>query len=281
MATYKADIIAYMSNGMLSTNDAGATPPCIQNIAPQSGSASGGTTVTLSGSFQVASGNTVTVGGNNATVVSESLTSISITTPAGTAGAADIVLTNANGSSTYSGSTANGWTYTSDTLPAVLDRQGVCDAIAQLLKGDTSTLYGTGKLVSIIDSDPTKYYQARVDRSRPFAIYLWAEQNDTGEGRMQNVDDAYSVDLRYVGSGMQVNNIMAQLDNAHETVKNIVRSEMWDGNYLSGYHTDSDATVLDIVVSSSTLSAPEETETGELIFNVEGAITILVNKLKA
>ncbi len=74
-----------------------AAPPTLSGITPASGPTAGGTTVTLSGSGFVA-GATVTFGGtvaSSATVASA--TSITATTPARTAGAVDVVVTNPDG----------------------------------------------------------------------------------------------------------------------------------------------------------------------------------------
>ncbi len=82
-------------------------PPAISSINPPSGSTAGGTVVQINGSGFI-SGSTVTIGGVSATgVVINSSTSITATTPAGTSGAADVVVTNTNGTGTLTG----GFTY--------------------------------------------------------------------------------------------------------------------------------------------------------------------------
>ncbi len=81
------------------TPDIGAfeyTPagPTISGVSPNQGYSTGGTAITITGTGFV-SGATVTVGGASATnVVVVSATSITATTPAGTVGAADLVVTN-------------------------------------------------------------------------------------------------------------------------------------------------------------------------------------------
>ena len=83
------------------------SPPAISSISPPSGSTLGGTAVQISGSG-FAADSTVTIGGTSATgVVVNSDTSISAVTPVGAAGAADVVVTNDNGTATLSG----GFTY--------------------------------------------------------------------------------------------------------------------------------------------------------------------------
>ena len=82
--------------------------PTVTGISPSSGTTLGGTSLTITGTNFV-SGATVTVGGTAATGISVvSTTSITATTPAGTAGAQNVVVTNPDG---QSGSLSGGFTY--------------------------------------------------------------------------------------------------------------------------------------------------------------------------
>ncbi len=82
-------------------------PPSISTISPTTGPAAGGTAVTISGSnFTGATG--VTFDGTAGTALTvNSASSITVTTPAGTTGPADVVVTTPNGSATKTG----GFTY--------------------------------------------------------------------------------------------------------------------------------------------------------------------------
>lgn len=85
-------------------------PPTLSAIAPTQGPTSGGTAVTLTGT-NLQAGATVTIGGSAATNVSVvSATQLSATTPAGTAGAKAVVVTNPDG---QSATLARGFLYTS------------------------------------------------------------------------------------------------------------------------------------------------------------------------
>jgi len=82
--------------------------PTVTSVSPAAGAPAGGTAVTIAGTL-FATGATVTFGGNPATnVVVVSGTSITATTPAGTAGAVTVTVTNPGA---QSGSLANGFTY--------------------------------------------------------------------------------------------------------------------------------------------------------------------------
>ncbi len=94
-----------LANGY--TYTAGTTT--VTAISPTSGTTNGGTVVNITGTNFV-SGATVSLGGTAATNVSVvSSNSITATTPAHTAGAVSVVVTNSNG---QSGTLANGYTYT-------------------------------------------------------------------------------------------------------------------------------------------------------------------------
>ena len=92
-----------------------APPPSVSGVSPNSGSTSGGTSVTVSGAnFQT--GATVSFGGANATGVSvQNSSTILATTPAGAAGAVDVVVTNPDG---QSATLASGYTYSQSVPPS-------------------------------------------------------------------------------------------------------------------------------------------------------------------
>jgi len=83
-------------------------PPTVTGISPNNGPVAGGTSVTITGTtFYPAP--SVTIGGNAATSVNRvSSTQITCTTPAGSAGAKDVVVTNQD---SQSGTLTAGFTY--------------------------------------------------------------------------------------------------------------------------------------------------------------------------
>ena len=104
MATFRAR----GTSGQGSGNPA----PAVSAISPNTGTANGGTAVTVTGTGFL-SGATVTIGGTAATGVTvASSTSIKATTPAHAAGATDVVVQNTDN---QSGALSGGYTYTSST----------------------------------------------------------------------------------------------------------------------------------------------------------------------
>ncbi|CAN2193358.1 IPT domain containing protein [Candidatus Nanopelagicaceae bacterium] len=80
-----------------------STPvPAINSLSITEGTTAGGTSTVISGT-NLDTATSATVDGNRATIVSNSSTAISITTPAGTEGAKNVVVTTAGGSATIVG----------------------------------------------------------------------------------------------------------------------------------------------------------------------------------
>ena len=93
-------------------NSASNPAPTVTGIGPSSGTANGGTPVTITGTGFL-SGATVKLGGTTATNVTvTSSSTITATTPAHAAGTVDVVVTNTDG---QSGTLSGGYTYTSST----------------------------------------------------------------------------------------------------------------------------------------------------------------------
>ncbi|MCI0342429.1 MAG: IPT/TIG domain-containing protein [Planctomycetales bacterium] len=113
-----------LGSGFTYGTPAGA--PVVTNVSPAFGPPAGGTAITLTGTNFV-SGATVTIGGNPATsVVFASATQLTAVTPAGSAGAQTVIVTNPSG---LAGSLGNGFTYGSPpasppTLTAVVPAAG-------------------------------------------------------------------------------------------------------------------------------------------------------------
>src|ERR1019366_6300280 len=95
-------------SGSLSSGYTYVVAPAVTSVSPNNGPAAGGAAVTITGA-NFATGATVTFGGTAATnVVVVNSTTITATTPAGSAGAVTVTVTNPGG---QSGSLANGFTY--------------------------------------------------------------------------------------------------------------------------------------------------------------------------
>ncbi len=109
--------------------------PTITNVSPATGSTAGGTAITITGTGFV-NGATVKVGGTSATnVVVASSTSITATTPAGTAGAKDVTVTNTDSGQVAS---TDAFTYTA----SVVNPEGATTVPATAITSSNATLNG-------------------------------------------------------------------------------------------------------------------------------------------
>ena len=109
--------------------------PTITSVAPSHGPATGGTSAIISGS-NLASASSVTIGGVTAAITAGSATSLTVTTPVGAAGSADVVVTTVGGSATDTG----GYTYVSSpTVTSVAPSHGP-------VTGGTSVIIGGNNL---------------------------------------------------------------------------------------------------------------------------------------
>jgi hypothetical protein len=135
------NIVVTNTDGQSGTLTNGFTyngPPTVTAISPVSGSAAGGTAITITGTGFV-SGATVSLGGTAATGVTVvSATSITATTPAHAAGSVNVVVTN---SDSQSGTLTNGFTYNPPpTVTAIAPVSGPATG------GTSVTITGTGFL---------------------------------------------------------------------------------------------------------------------------------------
>ena len=128
-----------LNNGY--TYTASNPAPTITSITPNTGGAAGGTSVTIMGTGFL-TGATVTLGGTAATNVNVvGGTSITATTPAHTAGAVSVVVTN---SDTQAGTLNNGYTYSaSNPAPTITSITPNTGAVSG---GTSVTVTGTGFL---------------------------------------------------------------------------------------------------------------------------------------
>jgi hypothetical protein len=147
---YKLAAVKSGIEGALS-NEVSASPysyaaPTVTAISPNSGSASGGTAVTITGTGFV-SGSTVSIGGANATGVTfGSSTSLTATTPARSSGAQNVVVTNPDG---QTGTLASGFTYLAAACVGDCYLEGSSPNFAQDLAIGTERLGPSGTTLTL------------------------------------------------------------------------------------------------------------------------------------
>jgi uncharacterized delta-60 repeat protein len=266
---YKLAAVKSGVEGALS-NEVSAAPysyaaPTVASISPNSGSANGGTVVTITGAGFV-SGATVSIGGVNATAVTfVSGTSLTAIVPAGSIGSQNVVVTNPDG---QTGTLVGGFTYSNMSkvylggvflstdpdlvaVPSVarLNSNGVLDS------GFTVGTGFTGVVNTIaVQSDGKILAGGTFTSYNETTIYRIARLNSNG-----TLDDGFNV-----GTGFQntVNRIVVQSDGKilvgggftsyNGTSRNFIARLNSDGTLDSGFNvgTGFQNTVNTIVVQS-------------------------------
>ena len=159
-----------------------------------------------------------------------------------------------------------------------LDRDGISTAIAELLRDD-SILFGPSGFLQIIEGDPKKFSNAKVDAKRNrFALYIWAEGQDSISIRSQNKDVLFSLSMRFEGLDINITAGIRNVEDAYERSMLLIDKQMWDGQYLTQYYTDETASVINMESGGSTLPPPEELDGNLFITEVEGAATVEINR---
>jgi hypothetical protein len=156
--------------------------PTVTSVSPNNGPVAGGTAVTITGT-NFATGATVTFGGAAATnVVVVSSTSITATTPAGTAGAVTVTVTNIG---SQSGGLANGFTYNAS----------VAIGFAQVASSDPQSSTAT---VSV------SYPAAQTAGDLNVVVVGWNDTTSTVQSVKDTLGNTYNLAVGpTVGTGMQ------------------------------------------------------------------------------
>ncbi len=173
-----------LTNGYTYRNPA----PTVTSITPNTGTTAGGTSVTIAGTGFVA-GATVSLGGTAATAVNVvSSTSITATTPAHAAGAANVVVTN---SDAQAGTLTNGYTYTTSTGGGPITFVQVKSATPQTASASVAVTYpiaqtlGNLNIVAVGWNDTTSTVSGITDTRGN--TYVLAIGPTTGTGLRQSI----------------------------------------------------------------------------------------------
>jgi hypothetical protein len=172
-ATAAVGILLFSASGCGSSGGAGGTGPTVTNVDPNSGLASGGTAVIITGT-NFEDGATVKFGSVAATFVGfNSPTSLSASTPAGSAGAVGVTVTNPDG---QSATLPGGFTYISTAceVPATVTTSTTLDTSCVWTVLQTVIVGGTGNPVLTILPGTTLIF------ARGAALRVGADGNPGG-----------------------------------------------------------------------------------------------------
>ena len=194
-------------NTILPKEGGNPTPPSISTVAPNTGSTTGGTAVTISGA-NFASGATVSFGGATATNVNvTSSTMITASTPAHPAGVVSVTVTNPGG---QGGTLANGFTYiTANTMPQF-------GRVFVLVEENHS-------FANVIGSSVMAYLNNLANRYGLATNYYANTQPSIGNYFMLTTGQIITNDSNFSGT-VTVDNIVRQLTLAGKTWKSYAES---------------------------------------------------------
>jgi hypothetical protein len=157
-----------------------------------------------------------------------------------------------------------------------LDRNGVCDMLRDCLQADTTTLYGTSKLVQTISSSWTDYDSAGADTIKPFRLFLYCPLKSPSEVRAQNSDDEYVVNMRIEGYKIDPETAVATIDDIDAQVELLINNQMYGGQMFTAYFTDSNAQVLDAEYQTGELTAEKQGD--KIVVECAGTIIVKINR---
>ncbi|HET6854716.1 MAG TPA: IPT/TIG domain-containing protein, partial [Pyrinomonadaceae bacterium] len=159
--------------------------PAVSSVSPNSGSTSGGTSVTITGS-NFASGAAVKFDSTAATNVNVvNSTTITATTPAHAAGAANVVVTNAD---SQSGTLPSGFTYTTIVTETVLLEDDFNDNALASAKWSSNNLFSGFTDASVLTREITQQLQI----GSLFAGQSGSHYNGIRSSNTYNFSGAYS-----------------------------------------------------------------------------------------
>ncbi len=164
-----------------------------------------------------------------------------------------------------------------------LNRQGLSDMLRDCLKTDTATLYGSGKLLQGIYSDPVKFSKAKTNKTSPYKLYIWAANATLPVDQMQCSYDPYVLNLKFEANG-NITNIKTAVDNidlAVEQVKELIRVQVFGGLMFQDYYTDTNGdTLQSAVIAGGDLEEPETDENNNTIIECINSIEALVRRVR-
>ena len=156
-------------------------------------------------------------------------------------------------------------------------RDTASNMLVNMLKADTDTLYGTGRLVQVITNDWSLFEKAKIDVNNSYKIFIkMSSKSKLESGRFQCTDEAYVADYRVEGLHTKPDTIAGKLADIDERISKLIDLQFFNGDMFTDYYTDSKVTVYDVVFDNSGLGV--ENRNNKVIAECEGAITILINR---
>ena len=234
-----------------------AAAPTVSSVSGTSGTSAGGTAITITGT-NFLSGATVTVGGAACTSVTVvSATSITCTTPAGSAGAQDVVVTNTD---TQSATLSGGFTYiappSATATPAVATAS---DSGSSNSDGVTSDNTPTISVGSATNGNTVTVTATKAGSANVTCTFTATAQSSCDLGTL--ADGTWSVTSTQTNSGVTsaASSAMSMtIDTARPTVSSFSSTKA-DGTYGIGTTINITATMSETVADGASITVTLDT----------------------
>ena len=246
-------------------------PPTVTSISPTSGTTAGGTSVTITGTNFI-SGTTVTIGGSSCTsVVVVSSTSITCTTPAGTAGAQDVVVaTGVSPNATLAG----GFTYVvPPAAPATPDLATASDSGSSSSDDVTSDNTPTISVGSATNGNTVTVTATKSGQTNVTCTFTATAQTGCDLGTL--VDGVWSVTAKQTASGIDsaaTSALSITVDATRPTVTSF-SSPKPNGTYGIGTTIDITATISEDIAVGASITVT--LDTGDTVLLTRATATTL------
>ena len=246
-------------------------PPTVTSISPTSGTTAGGTSVTITGTNFVA-GATVTIGGSSCTsVVVVSSTSITCTTPAGTAGAQNVVVaTGVSPNATLAG----GFTYVAPpSAPATPDLATASDSGSSSTDDITSDNTPTISVGSATNGNTVTVTATKSGQTNVTCTFTATAQTGCDLGTL--VDGIWSVTAKQTNSGIDsaaTSALSITVDATRPTVTSFSSTKS-NGTYGIGTTVNITATLSEAVADGASITVT--LDTGDTVVLTKATSTTL------
>jgi len=246
-------------------------PPTVTSISPTSGTTAGGTSVTITGTNFI-SGATVTIGGSSCTsVVVVSSTSITCTTPSGTAGSQDVVVaTGVSPNATLAGR----FTYVAPpAAPATPDLATASDSGSSSTDDITSDNTPTIPVGSATNGNTVTVTATKSGQTNVTCTFTATAQTGCDLGTL--VDGVWSVTAKQTASGIDsaaTSALSITVDATRPTVTSFSSTKS-NGTYGIGATVNITATLSEPVADGASITVT--LDTGDTVLLTRATATTL------
>ena len=246
-------------------------PPTVTSISPTSGTTAGGTSVTITGTNFI-SGATVTIGGSSCTsVVVVSSTSITCTTPSGTAGPQNVVVaTGVSPNATLTG----GFTYVAPpAAPATPDLATASDSGSSSTDDITSDNTPTIAVGSATNGNTVTVSATKSGQTNVTCTFTATAETGCDLGTL--VDGVWSVTAKQTASGIDsaaTSALSITVDATRPTVTSF-SSPKSNGTYGIGTPIDITATISEDIAVGASITVT--LDTGDTVLLTRATATTL------